>query len=41
MRNNVRLLITIEQSAIDTAVDLVAELVAPELDASRWVKLRY
>jgi len=41
MRNNVRLLIAIQQSAIEAVVDLVAELVAPELDASRRVKLRY
>jgi hypothetical protein len=40
MGNDVRLLITIQQSAIEAAVDLVAELVAPEFDASRWVKLR-
>ena len=41
MRNDVRLLITIQQSAIEAVVDLVAELVASEIDASCWVKLRH
>jgi hypothetical protein len=39
MRNNVRLLSTIQQSAVEAVVDLVAELVAPELDVPRWIKL--
>ena len=39
MRNNMRLLSTIQQSVIEGVVDLVAELVASELDAPRWVKL--
>ena len=36
-----RLLSTIQQSAIEAVVDLVAELVASERDAPRWVKLRH
>jgi hypothetical protein len=39
MRNDVCLLSTVEQSTIESVVDLVAELVAAELDTPRWVKL--
>jgi len=39
MCNDVRLLSTIQQSAIEAGVDLVTELVASELDALRWIKL--
>ena len=39
MRNNMRLLSTIQQSPIEGVVDLIAELVTSELDAPRWVKL--
>ena len=39
MRNNVRFLSWIQESTIEAVVDLVAELVASELDAARRVKL--
>ena len=41
MCNNMCLLSGIQWSAIEAVVDLIAELVAAELDRSRWVKLRY
>ena len=39
MRDNMCLLSTIQRAAIERVVDLVAKLVASELDAPRWVKL--
>jgi len=41
MCNNVSFPCAIQQSATEAVVDLVAELVAAELDAPRWVKLRH
>ena len=41
MGDNVCLLSTIQLSASETVVDLIPELIAPELDALCWVKFRY